>query len=115
MIGHYITVNGVQYPNSKKPKFTPKNYEKITQSEAYTDLTSVGRLNKFDVSFTFQVTGKWKDRILNDCNKPVVNAVILNKPYRGRLRIKSYDLVEGSEFMTGVNGLWIVNVTFTEN
>lgn len=115
MLGQYVTIDGVKYPNTKKPKFKYNNGEIRKQSEGYTDLLSIHRLQKLTNEFTFRVDSKWRNKIKQDCMKPIVNAVIIDKVCQGTLRLIDEEIVEGSEFIPNTNGLWIMKVVFTES
>lgn len=114
MLGKYLNVNTVQYPNPVKFSPSYKNNEAVNLSEVYTELVSVNRLAKYGFSASFQVSSMWRDKILNDCEKPLSTVVVDGKSYRGRLRITGGDLEENSETTQGTRGLWTIKVNFTE-
>lgn len=114
MLGKYLNVNGVSYPNPVKFSPTYKNNEAVNLSEVYTELVSVNRLAKYGFNATFQLTSMWRDKILADCEKPLSVVVVDGRSYRGRLRVSGGDLEENSETTAGTRGLWTLKVNFTE-
>ena len=114
MLGNYIKVDGVQYPNPEKFKPKYKNYEKVNLSESYTELTSINRLAKFEPDMTFNVSSYWLNKIIADCKKPEVKFDCNGVEYSGRLRANDSDLLENSEFIQGTDGLWTIKVKFME-
>ncbi|MCQ2369394.1 MAG: hypothetical protein MJ007_02825 [Paludibacteraceae bacterium] len=114
MLGKYLTVNGVQYPNPAKFSLSIKNNEAVNLSEVYTELVSVNRLYKFGFTATMQVTSYWRDKIIADCKKPLSVVTVDGETYTGRLRASGLDLEENSENTKGTRGLWTFKLTFTE-
>lgn len=114
MLGKYIKVNGVSYPNPYKFKIGYSNNEVVNLSEAFTELVSVNRLLKFEADFTFQVTSNWMTKILSDCSEATVTLTVDSVDHVGRLRCKSCDLEQNSENVRGTDGLWTIKVSFTE-
>lgn len=114
MLGQYMRVDSVLYPNPTDYNKNPTDHEEVNLSEAYTELTAINRLQKFAADFTFQVSSRWAEKIETDCRKPEVTLVLDGKEYIGRLRFKGSKLKKGSEYVRGTNGLWTVKVKFTE-
>lgn len=114
MLGKYLKVNGVQYPNPTDLQIKYKNNENVNLSEAYTELTSVNRLCKLELAMTFQLTSSRYASILADCKLPSVRLSLNGVNYVGRLRMASADLEENSETTQGTDGLWTVKVSFSE-
>lgn len=111
MLGKYLKIDGLQYPNPISFSGTPEHKEKVNESEAGSDLVATKRLNKKNYAMTFQVSKYWYDRILADCSKLRVNAEIYGDQYVGRLRLAT-DTLEPDSVNT--NGYWTIAVNFIE-
>lgn len=114
MLGKYIKVDGVQYPNPITTKISFENNEQVNKSEAGTELVSAVRLQKFSVSMKFQFSSYWRDRLREDAKKLQVSFDFGGYVYQGRLRIKSEDLEKYSENVGVTDGFWNISATFTE-
>lgn len=114
MLGKYIEIDGVKYPNPTATSIAYENNEKINKSEAGTDLVTAVRLLKINITFTFQVSSFWKKKILTDCQKLGVLLNFGGNPYNGRLRCTADVLAPNSEDSSGTDGYWTLTVVFSE-
>lgn len=114
MLGQYLKIDGVQYPNPKKPKSKYSDVKNQNVSEAGDDLYSIVRRQKLTVDYTFQVTSTWREKILEDGKKNEVTLEIAGKEYRGLLTVLDDELLPGSEYLRRTEGLWTVKVRFAE-
>lgn len=114
MLGKYIKVDGLQYPNPTKTQIAYENNEKVNKSEAGTELVSAIRLQKLSITFTFQVSSQWRDKILRDCRKLNVALDFGGNEYIGRIRVTKNVLAKDSEYVSITEGFWTLTVVFTE-
>lgn len=114
MLGKYLIINSVQYPNPISYSDNSVNCETVTTSEGNTDLTSVQRLLKFQCTMTFQLSSYWADKLDEDCKKLKSYVRVGKNVYEGRLRRTSRTLAQYSENSRNTDGYWNVSVTFIE-
>mgnify|MGYP003311012749 CR=1 FL=1 len=114
MLGKYVKVDGVQYPNPTQTSESYANLENVNTSESGKDLASAQRLGKLTINFTFQLSSYWKERILADCRKLNVSLIYCGKTYQGRLRASGNALAKNSENSINTNGYWTLNIQFIE-
>lgn len=114
MLGKYITIDNLQYPNSVTTNIAYENNEKVNKSESGKDLVSSVRLLKHVITFTFQVSSYWRDLILTDCSKLSVTLKFGSKTLYGRLRVTADVLAPYSEECDNTDGYWTMTVVFTE-
>ena len=115
MLGRYITIDSVQYPNPIPGSFaivydvSENKFEMEDGSVA----SNIVRLNRPVWSASFNCTSTMKNAIVTDCMKSYVTAVVDGATMNGRLRLSGdITLVENTERVTGTDGLWIVPVKF---
>ena len=96
MLGNFLKFNNEVFPNPKVPSRTSKTIENVSQSEAGTDLVTVVRPAKNSWSFSFDLSPAKRDI------------------YRVRVRDFSENTVEGSEWLSSVDGLFECSVSVTE-
>lgn len=114
MLGKYIQVDSVQYPNPTSYAESFMDVENVVISEDGRDLTTVTRLQKLIANVGYRVTSEWMNKIKSDCMRLKVRMTIDNKTYEGRMRITASTLVPYSEENPETNGFWDVSFTFTE-
>lgn len=114
MLGDYLTFNGKQFPNPLPPTMTSKTLENVVTSEAGTDLVCVVRPSKKAWSLSFQLT-YWTKEVLRElCEDEYTTMVYMGKTYKVRIRDFQESLVEGSEWLSSVDGLYKCSVKVTE-
>lgn len=115
MLGrHYIQINGVDIPNPEVSGIAYANTENIKKSETAEDIGNPVRLAQRTFNFTFQSTSRGRDKIVAFCK---LNSVVLTfdgEPITGRIRIKSGNMLKGSELTARTQGLWTLTVSFME-
>lgn len=114
MLGKYIKVDNVTYPNPTSTNVSFENNEKVNKSEAGTDLVSAIRLQKLTIKFTFQVSSYWRDIIRTDSRKLNVALNFGGNVYNGRLRVSGEVLAKNSENVSSTDGFWTMTVSFVE-
>lgn len=115
MLGsNYLTFAGVDLPNPVEFSISFENIENKNQSEAGTDLINVVRLKKRTFSAKFQCSSFWAGRIATLCSLNYGTLVYQSESITATARLKSTDLEENSERIPNTDGLWTVNVDFTE-
>ena len=111
----YITLNGQKIPNPTGVSVSYTNIENVKQSEAGTDVGNVIKLTKRTINFSFSSTSRGRDKIKAYCRMSQITLTFNGEPMVGRLRIKSSNMVEGSEYAARTDGLWKLSVSFMEN
>ena len=96
MLGNYLLFDNEVFPNPKTPSRNSKTIENVSQSEAGTDLVVVVRPAE---ALTHEES---------------TTMVYQNKTYNVRVRDFVEKTVEGSEWLTSVNGLFECSVNVTE-
>lgn len=114
MLGEYLKFNNEIFPNPKSPKKSSKTIENVSQSEAGTDLVVVIRPSKLSWSFSFDLSKAKKDILEDICKEEATTMEYMGKTYTVRVRDFSEDLVEGSEWIKSIDGLYTCSVNVTE-
>lgn len=115
MLGkQYISINMVPIPNPVTLDISMETVEKISQSEAGTDIVQSVRSSKMSGSMNMQLSSYWADRMEDFCALDDVSVLIGGKSYHCRLRKFKKSLVENSEYTYGTDGLWKVSVSIME-
>lgn len=114
MLGYYLAFNNVEFPNPLPPTMTVKTVENVNTSEAGTDLVVVVRPAKRSWSFQFNLSPTKKNLLQELCTREKVTMTYMGTDYTVRLRDLSIKLVEGSEWLRDVNGLYECSVTATQ-
>lgn len=114
MLGNYLAFNGVEFPNPLPPTMQIKTIENVNTSEAGTDLVVVVRPAKRSWSFNFNLSYTKKELLRQYCTREKVNMTYMGNTYVVRLRDFSEKLVEGSEWLRSVDGLYECSVNATE-
>lgn len=117
MLGRrFLQINGTAIPNpvpgSFSYDFTPD--EVIELSEAGTELGSVRRLNKRVFKGDWQVTSYWLEVLRGFCELRTVTLRYQGQDYTVRARGFNPQLANNAEYVEGTEGLWTLNLTFTE-
>lgn len=114
MLGEYLKFNGKIFPNPKTPKKNSKAIENVSQSEAGTDLVVVVRPSKLSWSFSFDLSKAKRDLLENICKEEATTMEYMGNTYTVRVRDFSEELVEGSEWLKAIDGLYTCSVNVTE-
>lgn len=114
MLGNYLKFNSNIFPNPITPSMTSKTLENVSQSEAGTDLVCVVRASKKSWSFTFNLTKGKRDILEAICQQESTQMYYMGRSYTVRVRDFKDQLVEGSEWLSSVNGLFECSVNVTE-
>lgn len=114
MLGNYLKFNNNVFPNPLNPVRNSKAIENVTQSEAGTDLVCVVRPSKNTWTFQFNLTPGTKAILEALCQDESTQMYYMGNTYKVRVRDFQEDLVEGSEWMSKVNGLFRCSVKVTE-
>lgn len=114
MLGHYLSFNGTTFPNPKTPTMTQSTIETVNQSEAGTDLVIVTRAAKRSWDFTFDLSYQKKEILRALCMQEQVSMTYMGTTYTVRLRDFTEQLVEGSEWLRSLNGLYTCTVKVTQ-
>lgn len=117
MLGRrFLQINGTAIPNpvpgSFQIEYTPD--EVIELSEAGTELGSVRRLNKRTFKGDWQVTSFWLEVLRDFCELRTVTLRYQGQDYTVRARGFNPQLANNAEYVEGTEGLWTLNLTFTE-
>lgn len=117
MLGNFITVDGVQWPNPVPGTYAPglNPIENTYQTESGKLGSNIVRLTRFSFDAQFNTTSTWRDLIMAKCKTASCTVVIEGVSYTGRMRLSgSLTMVANSERTQGTNGLWTVPVRFEE-
>lgn len=114
MLGNYLKFNDVIFPNPIQPKKNSKTLENVASSEAGTDLVVVIRESKLSWNFSFNLSKSKKDILEGLCKDEKTIMSYMGKTYTVRVRDFDEELVEGSEWLSTVDGLYKVSVKVTE-
>lgn len=114
MLGNYLKFNDAVFPNPVTSKKSSKTIENVNQSEAGTDLVAVVRASKLSWTFSFDLSPAKKAVLENLCKDESTQMFYQGNTYKVRVRDYQEELVEGSEWMTSVEGLFKCSVKVTE-
>ena len=114
MLGNYLLFDNESFPNPKTPSRTSKTIENVSQSEAGTDLVVVVRPAKNSWAFTFDLSPEKRDILEALTHAESTQMTYQGKTYRVRVRDFNEQTVEGSEWLSSVNGLFTCSVNVTE-
>lgn len=114
MLGEYLKFNDVIFPNPITPTMTSKTLENVATSEAGTDLVCVVRPSKKSWSFSFNLSPGKRDILKGLCEDESTQMFYMGSTYKVRIRDFSEKLVEGSEWLSSVEGLFTCSVKVTE-
>ena len=114
MLGNYLKFNNEVFPNPKTPSRTSKTIENVSQSEAGTDLVTVVRPAKNSWSFSFDLSPAKREILEGLTHDESTMMEYQGKTYRVRVRDFTENTVEGSEWLSSVNGLFECSVSVTE-
>lgn len=114
MLGDYLKFNNNVFPNPITPTKSSKTLENVSQSEAGTDLVVVIRPSKKTWSFKFNLSPGKKAILESLCQDESTTMEYMGSSYTVRVRDYQESLVEGSEWLSSVNGLYECSVKVTE-
>lgn len=114
MLGDYLKFNNEVFPNPVTPTKSSKTLENVSQSEAGTDLVVVIRPSKKTWSFKFNLSPGKKAILESLCEDESTTMVYMGNTYTVRVRDYQEQLVEGSEWLSTVEGLYECSVKVTE-
>ena len=116
MLGrNYIKINGNKIPNPTNLTISNQNIENVKQAEAGNDVGNVTKLCKRMFQFSFTSTSGGKAKIKAFCMLASCTMSFNGEDIVGRLRLKSENLIQDSEYFDRTAGLWKLTVTFSEN
>lgn len=114
MLGNYLKFDDLEFPNPITPTKESKAIENVSQSEAGTDLVVVVRSAKRYWTFAFNLSKAKKEQLAEICEAESTVMTYMGKTYTVRVRDFSEKLVEGSEWLSSVDGLYECSVNVTE-
>lgn len=114
MLGDYLSFDNNVFPNPKVGKMSSKTIENVSQSEAGSDLVCVVRSSKKSWPMTFNLSKAKKDILKGLCTNESTSMSYMGQSYTVRVREYSEELVEGSEWLSSVDGLYVCSVKVTE-
>lgn len=114
MLGNYLLFNNKVFPNPLNPSRTSKTLENVSQSEAGTDLVCIVRPSKSSWSFSFNLSYHRKEELKDLCKDESTQMTYMGNTYKVRVRNFKEKLVEGSEWISSVDGLYECSVDVTE-
>lgn len=116
MLGrNYIAIDEISFPTPVGDlEISISDVETEKTSEAGTDLVSTTRLGKRTFSFTLQLTSHLLPTVRSKAQATSCVMTFNGEDIPGRLRAKSYKMIENSNMTQNTDGLWIVGLTFIE-
>lgn len=114
MLGDYLIFDNETFPNPVSNKLTSKTIENVSQSEAGGDLVVVVRPSKKAWSFSFNLSPAKKEILEGLCKSESTSMTYQGVSYTVRVRDYQEELVEGSEWLATVEGLFKCSVKVTE-
>lgn len=114
MLNKYVKINGERVPN---PADYSESFSKVSntfQSEAGDDLAIDVRVGKYSGSFKFQVSSRWKNKLLGYANMQSVKLQIDEAEYIVRIEGIDFDLEKNSEYSQNTQGYWTVSFSAEE-
>lgn len=114
MLGNYLKFNDEIFPNPVSSSKNSKTLENVSQSESGTDLVTVIRPSKQTWNFSFNLTPAKKNLLQEICEEESTSMFYQGKTYTVRVRDYSEQIVEGSEWLSAVDGLFSCSVKVTE-
>jgi hypothetical protein len=117
MLGKYIRINGVQFPNPVSGTFAPalNPIENIYTTEDGHQASNIIRLDRFSFDAQFNCSGVMRARLEAIAKMASCTVEVEGVEYEGRLRLSgSITMIENSERTEGTQGLWVVPVKFEE-
>ena len=114
MLGDYLKFNNETFPNPIEPKMASKTIENVSQSESGGDLVVIVRTSKKSWNFKFNLTKGKKDVLQALCEDESTTMEYMGQTYTVRVRDFQEGLVEGSEWLRSVDGLYECTVKVTE-
>lgn len=114
MLGKYLKIGDETLPNPSSFSENFENIEEVNQSEGGTDLTSVTRLCKLNLSMSFKVSSTWKTKLIDYGKLAFLTLNYNGVDYAGRFRVESCELAEESDRTENTDGLWTLSVSFIQ-
>lgn len=117
MLGKFIIVDGIQWPNPVTGTYAPalNPSEKTYETESGKIGSNVIRLDRFSFDAQFNTSSHWRDIIMAKCKTASCTVTIEGVSYTGRMRLAgSLTMAPKTERTKGTNGLWTVPVRFEE-
>ena len=110
----YLKINGEAIFNPTSLQIADTNIEQTKQSEDGHDLVTITRLCKRTFTFAFTATSTGYAKIKTWCAMASVTLTWNSESIVGRLRLTGSQLMPDSEYCARTDGIWTLNVTFTE-
>ena len=114
MLGNYLKFNNEIFPNPVTPSMSSQTIENVAQSESGTDLIVVVRASKKSWPLSFDLSYTKKEILRALCEDESTQMEYMGHTYTVRLRDFTEKLVEGSEWLSAVDGLYQCTVKVTE-
>ena len=115
MLGKYIKINGVQFPNPVSGTYAPalNPEENVYTTEDGHQASNIIRLDRFSFDAQFNCSGVMRARLEAIAKTASCIVEAEGVEYEGRLRLSgSITLAKDSERTEGTQGLWVVPVKF---
>lgn len=115
MLGRFIKINGVQFPNPVTGTFAPalNPQENVYLTENGFQASNIIRLDRFSFDAQFNCSSNMRAKIEQIAKMASCTVEIDGEEYEGRLRLSgAITMVENSERVEGTQGLWVVPVKF---
>lgn len=114
MLGNYLIFNDKQFPNPIGPTQSSNPVETEVTSEAGTDLVVRTRSKKCTWNFSFELSYARKEELKALAHAGKTKMIYQGSTYYVRVRNFQEKTVQGSEWLSKVNGLYQVSVTVKE-
>lgn len=114
MLNKYVKINGERVPN---PIDYSESFIKVSnefQSEAGDDLAIDVRAGKYSGSLKFQLSSRWKNKLLGYAKMQSVKLQIDEAEYTVRVKSIDCDLEKNSEYSQNTQGYWTVSFSAEE-
>lgn len=114
MLGYYLKFNGNEFPNPVTVSMSSKTVENVSTSEDGSDLVVVVRPSKKSWSMKFNLSPAKKAILEGLCEDEATTMTYMGNSYTVRVRDFQDTLIEGSEWLSTVEGLYECSVKITE-
>ena len=109
MLNKYVKINGERVPN---PIDYSESFSKVSiifESDAGVDLAIDVRAGNYSGSLKFQVSSRWKNKMLGYAKMQSVKLQIDEAEYTVRIESIDCDLEKNSEYSQNTQGYWTVS------
>lgn len=115
MLGRFIKIDGVQFPNPVTGTFAPalNPQENVYLTEDGSQASNIVRLDRFSFDAQFNCSSMQRGKVEAVAKAPSCIVEIDGQVYEGRLRLSgAITMIANSERVEGTQGLWVVPVKF---